>query len=356
MGRYFSLVSMLPALLLVLWVYSLLTSGAWSHPPQVGMAAHAFAKWSLGDAAWALVATLVLALFLHPLQFATTQVLEGYWGTTPAARAAMTYRVLSHRRRRSRMDNLEQFHQQSWQDAADRAVAQRHVEDVASGYLPADGPGPDTWDDATRARRRTALLDSDKGEHLVPDLVAEDAARRSWSRYPAGGRVMPTRLGNALRRFEDAAGAQYGLRAIPVAPHLALVAPQRHVAYLQDSRQQLDTTIRLCMVSLLATAVSIVVLLRDGVWLLVALVPYTLAYVAYRGAVASADEYGTAVATIVDLDRFLLYDKLRLDPPRDTTEERATNASLLRLLGGDATEALRYHREPSTQGRRRNSN
>lgn len=66
-GRYFSLVSMLPALLLVLWSYILLASGAWSGPPEVGTLVQKLSQWSLGDAAWALLITLVVALFLHPL-------------------------------------------------------------------------------------------------------------------------------------------------------------------------------------------------------------------------------------------------------------------------------------------------
>jgi hypothetical protein len=65
------------------------------------------------------------------------------------------------------------------------------------------------------------------------------------------------RLGNALRSVEDTAGKQYGLDAILTAQHVALVAAERHVKYLHDSRQQMDTSVRLCIVSLLATALSV---------------------------------------------------------------------------------------------------
>jgi hypothetical protein len=341
-GRYFSLVSMLPALLLVVWTYVLIVSGAWSGSPNLDAITARLAHWSLPGLSWAIVATLFVALFLHPLQFATTQALEGYWGTFAPARAAMARRIIHHRRRRAGLDQLEQTHRQAWQDSADEVLLQQHADDVAHGDLSAEMPGPTAWDEATRRRARRLLLDSDAGEPLIAHVATEDAARRSWSRYPDGGRMMATRLGNALRRFEDAGGAQYGLEAIVIAPHLALIVPDRHLLYLQDSRQQLDTTIRLCTVSLLATGIAVVVLLRDGLWLLAALIPYSLAYIAYRGAVASAEEYGIAISSVIDLDRFSLYEQLHVDQPRDTAEEQAANASLIRLLGGDASECLPY--------------
>jgi hypothetical protein len=341
---------MLPALLLVLWTYVLIVSGAWSGSPDLDAIKTRLADWSLPGLSWAIVATLFVALFLHPLQFATTQLLEGYWGTAAPARAAMAWRIVHHRRRRSRLDHLEQTHQQAWHDAADEVLLQQHADDVARGDLFADMPGPAAWDEATRRRARRLLLDSDDGEQLVPDVATEEAARRAWSRYPDGGRTMATRLGNALRRFEDAGGAQYGLGAITIAPHLALIVPERHLSYLQDSRQQLDTTIRLCTVSLLPTVIAAVALLRDGLWLLAALIPYSLAYIAYRGAVASAEEYGIAVSSVIDLDRFSLYEQLHIDQPRDTVEERATNESLIRLLGGDGSECLPYRHTTSGMG------
>ena len=157
--------------------------------------------------------------------------------------------------------------------------------------------------------------------------------------------MMPTRLGNALRSAEDTAGQQYGLDAITTAPHFALIAPESHVAYLRDSREQFDLAVRLCSVSLLATVITVPAVFADGLWLLLALVPYTLAYVAYRAAVSAADEFTTAVSTIIDLDRFALYQHLGIRRPRNSTEERTTNAKLVRLLRRDPNVRLGYVRE-----------
>jgi hypothetical protein len=353
-GRYFSLASMLPALLLVLWTYAIFASGAWSGRPDPAEAWDTLSHWSAAGVGWILVATLAVALFLHPLQFVTTQLLEGYWGSSALARGAMARRVLYHRRRRATLGTFEERHQDSWLTASDHLLLQQFEEDKRLGIAGGDEAGPSSWDDAEWDRRRVRLLDSSAGDEIVLDLVAEDAARRSWSRYPEGRRVMPTRLGNALRRFEDAAGAQYGLDAILTAPHFSMIAPDRHVQYIRDSRQQMDTTIRLCTVSLLGTVLAVASLLTDGRWLLVALVPYALAYIAYRGAIAAADEYATAVTTVIDLDRFLLYEKLQVEIPKDTNDERTVNASLILLLSGDEQVNVRYrHDRGAVETRRR---
>lgn len=165
----------------------------------------------------------------------------------------------------------------------------------------------------------------------MPQVLARDALQTRHERYPDGRRIMPTRLCNTLRRYKDAASAQYGLDAITTAPHFSLVIPDLHLTYLRDSRQLLDATVRLCFVSLLATLTTIAALLTDGLWLLVAFVPYALAY---RAAIAAADEYGTAVATIIDLSRFALYERLGLPRPRDTDEERRSNVPLMSLCAG----------------------
>lgn len=107
----------------------------------------------------------------------------------------------------------------------------------------------------------------------------------------------------------------------------------------------MDTTISLCTVSFLATIIAVVFLMTDGLWLLVSLIPYALAYIAYRGAVAAADEYATAVTTVIDLDRFQLYESLRIDAPRDIKEERAANVRLMKFLEGDESANVRYSRD-----------
>lgn len=76
---------MLPSLLLVIWTYGLLSAGAINEAPDTDRLIGTFGQWSPERIAWILLTTLVLALLLHPLQFATTQLLEGIGAGESAA-------------------------------------------------------------------------------------------------------------------------------------------------------------------------------------------------------------------------------------------------------------------------------
>lgn len=144
--------------------------------------------------------------------------------------------------------------------------------------------------------------------------------------------MMPTRLGNALRKYERQAGSQYGLDAVSVIQQVSFVAQPERLAYVGDQRQLLDLSVRMSATSIAATLVAIAGLWRHGPWLLLALLPYGIAYLSYRGAVIVAHEYGAAVAAMIDLDRFALYDALRMPQPKNTATERRMNAKLMKLL------------------------
>jgi hypothetical protein len=154
--------------------------------------------------------------------------------------------------------------------------------------------------------------------------------------------MMPTRLGNVLRRYEEKAGQQYGLSIVGIAPHLNLVALKEHREFVDDCRKGLDLGVRICVLFAFATALSVVLLIRDGAWLFLALAPYAVSYLAYRGATSSAHAYGTALSTLVDLNRFALYEQLHLPPPSSTQVERERNALLLKLLAGAPASGLDY--------------
>ena len=62
------------------------------------------------------------------------------------------------------------------------------------------------------------------------------------------------------------------------------------------------------------------------------LAPYAVAYLAYRGSVTIAQEYGTALAVLVELNRFTLYERLRLDVPKSLKAERKLGDRLTNVL------------------------
>jgi hypothetical protein len=229
----------------------------------------------------------------------TVQLLEGYWGIGRVGGAARLTRIQQYAARRLRVIDLE--------------------DDLTRRVPTASGP--------ERLALRAQL----------------DESARIRARFPEdANRVMPTRLGNALRRHEDLAGSQYGLDALVVIPHLALIAPKPHLDYLDDRRNELDVAVRFCLVWSICAAASLAILWPGGYWAMVSIVPWGLAWLSYRGAVEAASHYGVALSVLIDLNRFRLYDELNVPTPADTEEERRRNADLTALLNHRQTVSLSY--------------
>jgi hypothetical protein len=278
---------------------------------------------SVQSAAWLAFLAVLFGVALHPFQFAMTQALEGYWGLGIGLRLAHV-RILRYRRLVQRLEDAADASEESWIAAveADRGTRDR-LQDES---------------DEVRARKNLHFLDAELGDAMLDDYLRAQASRSSRALFPdAARRILPTRLGNALRRYEDRAGMQYGLDILRIAPHLNLVAAKEHRAYVDDTRKGLDLGVRLCVVSILAALVTVILLIDDGAWILLALLPYAIGYLAYRGAVASAHAYGVALSTLVDLNRFPLYDALGLPRPLDTASERVQNSRLRDLLASQPT-------------------
>lgn len=332
-GRHFSIVSMVPTTLFVLYIAGLLVSGAWSGPFKPEKITQNIAHPTLQGLAALVVVSLLLGVALHPFQFPMTQLLEGYWGGSMLALALASRRVVHYRRVASEIEDVIDRAEDAWKSGA---VALRGAEAVLEEPL-------------IRRRRNRHLLDSEPGDPLMGDYLRAQAARAARSRYPdAGRRFLPTRFGNVLRRYEDRAGRQYELDVLVIAPHLNLVAQPDRRAYLDDTRQQMDLAVRLCVLSLLAAGISVALLADDGAWLLLALAPYAMSYLAYRGAIASAHAYGTALSTVLDLDRFSLYQELHAPIPADIAAERKNNRALLQIIGNEARFIRYEHPLPPT--------
>lgn len=295
-GRYLSVISVVPSSLYVVFVYLLITSGSWHHPPDWS---HAFMLLGhLGVAGIALLAlfSIGLGVFLHPVQFALVQFFEGYWGTGPIAQAVRYQRIRRYQR-----------------------LCIRFNTDIESV--------DDQLADLSDAGFNTTLASR------APLRSKHDEAVRVRASFPGNlDEVMPTRLGNVLRRAESEVGSQYGLRALQFVPHLLLIAPTGHVDYVNDQRSQLDLAVRMTFMSAVATATAVLFLWPDGLWVLLALVPYALAYLSYRGSVVAAGHYGAAFDTLVNLDRFTLYQQLHLRLPVTPEDEKEMNAKLAQLF------------------------
>ena len=322
-GRYFTVISLVPSLLFVLYIYGLLAAGALSGSFQPIRAVHAAERLSVIEIVALFLAALLLGLILHPFQFSMTQFLEGYWGDKGVGRKAARRRILHYRSVVLGLDDDVANADGAWRRAAHHA--RQPPDPTAHGDLQVPDHSDEMW------------LDSWRGNRGLEDYWRAEAARAERDRYPlAARRMMPTRLGNVLRRYEDLAGRQYGLDIITVAPHLNLVAVKEHRDYVDDCRQGLDLGVRICVLFALATVLSVGLLFDDGAWLLLAFAPYCVSYLAYRGAVSSAEDYGTALSHLVDLNRFALYDQLHVPSPANSLVEKGRNERLVRLLSGEA--------------------
>ena len=97
-GRYFTVISMVPSLLFVLYAYGLFAANAWPGPFQPAKALHAAENLSIAKIVALLAAALLLGLVLHPFQFSMTQLLEGYWGGSYIGLFLARRRIMHYRR------------------------------------------------------------------------------------------------------------------------------------------------------------------------------------------------------------------------------------------------------------------
>jgi hypothetical protein len=305
-GRYLTVVSALPSVVFTAYIYLLIKTGAWGGAVNWSGAVMQF---NIGEAAILTIASFVVALALHPLQFSLTQLLEGYWGIMPGFRQIALLRIVYHRRRCQFFDDR----------GTDTAYA-------LGSLRPEEQPN-----------NKNASIDA------LDAMLINSECQRLRAYYPDQLQdVRPTRLGNVLRRYEVSAGSTYGLAAIPSVPRLAVVAQPAELDYLQSQRMQMDLAVRTSVLAMAATLITVVVMYRHEAWMLVALIPYAVAYGAYRGAVTVAHEYGTALAVLVEVDRFSLYERLRLPLPNTLNEEQDLNKKLMKAFRLQPVSWLNY--------------
>jgi hypothetical protein len=273
-GPRFNLVSAIPTTTLVVFLGGLLLAGAPTHRPDPARAHERIAGLSVGEIALLALLVLALSLVLSPFQVGFVKFLEGYW---PSARP---FAWLAER--------LRERHAARWQRLEQSRVSH-----------------PERDDDAK-------LLT-----------------------MPARERLLPTRLGNALRHAEDLAGSRYGLGTVQIVPRMWPVMPESMVAVIDDARNDMDVMASFVFVWLTATLVSFGLVCQYGVWLILPFVTLTLAGACYAGAVVAARSYGQTLVWAIDLYRFDLYRQLHIELPFSHADERRRNERLMPFLAGD---------------------
>lgn len=302
-GKYFALVSLIPSFVLAVWVYVVLATGGYGGSPSLESVEESVRRHDPAQLIAVVALAFVVALVLHPLQFAMVQFLEGYWGSTVVGRKLQATLSARHLSRRTRASML-------------RGQLRR-----ANSAL-----NTDAMFDGTDHRGATAILRH--GFEL-------SEAQRVMDLYPDEPvHVMPTRLGNMLRRHEMRVGGAYRFPTLLAATQLGMVADPGHLSYLQDQRNQMDLAVRMTVCTALASAVTGLVMWPHGIWIMSALIPWAGSFASYRGATVSATHYGLALAAVADLNRFRLYDGLNLVRPTTVDAEREQNDMLRSFLSG----------------------
>jgi hypothetical protein len=294
LGIRFNLVGLVPTTALVVFILSLVRSGAVGGSPDLSNIPTDLSVTQIGQLVFLV---LLVSLILQPFQLALVRLLEGYaWTFSRTGIALNVLAVELQRRRLQRLDDMA---------------------------FPAD----DSVEDPQRQLMATIR-------------------RRTY--YPSNpDDLLPTRLGNALRAAEDRAGQRYGLDTNVCMPRLYPYLSDRLVQVLNDRRNQVDVAVRLCAVLLLATVISASVLLGDGWWFAVPVATAVLSWVAYRGAVLAAVNYGQALYVAFDLHRFDMVHGLHYPlPPRE--QEHAFNKELSAFLAGNSDEMSSPYAHPDT--------
>lgn len=311
---------MVPSFFLVLWIYLLLGSHPWDGAPDVTFLSSITPLGFAGLGVALVLISIAVAVITHPLQFLAVQMLEGYWGPGSIARAWQERRISSHLARRR---SLEVAKASSGEAIEDLSVDLAHL---ANGEV--------DWATIVDARAQGPLLSAQVS------FSSADAALQQYP--PLHAAVMPTRLGNVLRRYESLAGSAISLPLIDWANHIGMVAKASDTNYVQDQRNGMDLAVRMTVTCLAMFVTSFALLWPHGFWLLVALVPLIGAWLSYRGAIVAADSYGRALTAWLHLNRFRLYEALNLSPITDADQERTQNKALAALVEGKPEFRSRY--------------
>jgi hypothetical protein len=171
--------------------------------------------------------------------------------------------------------------------------------------------------------------------------------REIFNDFPKGSSVLPTRLGNVIRSFENYTERQYGMAAITLWPRLVAVLEPSYAEVIDSAKTSVDFMLNSTFLStLLATLLLGTGLIwptpfhswGDAVpWLARILVLLGLAWWLYQQSIGSAYEWGNLVRGAFDLYRGDLLEKLGYEQkPGSADEERKLwRAISSRLVAGD---------------------
>ncbi|MEW9531028.1 hypothetical protein [Microbispora sp. NPDC049125] len=234
---------------------------------------------------------------IQPFQMSAVQALEGYWTGRGRGRiAAMA--IERHVRRNA-------YHR-----------SRAEIPDVVEGTFA-------LTDVASRSRRN----------HRVGRM--RKRANEVLDGYPPDPRlILPTSLGNVLRRAECTAGERYGLDTVVFYPRLYPHLSERLSTEMGAQLNVIDSSATFVFVFGAQTVLTSPLIARPDWWRLVPVGFAVAAYVAYRGACLAATRQAVLLLTAFDLHRFDMLRTLRRRLPLDGATELGDNKELSEFMRG----------------------
>jgi uncharacterized repeat protein (TIGR01451 family) len=210
-------------------------------------------------------------------------------------------------------------------------------------------------------RTLTRELRKDKKDaKLVSKLSARlsQVGRQMNNEFPSRPTLLlPTRLGNVIRSFEEYPERQYSIGAITLWPRLIAKIDKEYAVIMDDSKTSFDFMLNLSLLSAITGLVIIVGGLARfppsnlfsvagsmsprwtiAIWVVTLCGFFLLSYVAYLGAISAAGAWGAKVKSAFDLYRNELLKQLGYDrlPPTLKEERDLWDAISLQMIYGDA--------------------
>jgi len=185
-----------------------------------------------------------------------------------------------------------------------------------------------------RAYRQLVAKRNDKSR---PGLERAHAYAQLQKLFPNDpSKLLPTRLGNAIRAYERHSNERWGLDGVTIWPRIAALLDDGERELLVDAKIDLYVFLNAAFT---AVAIGICLVVDKAVhspngpwaWPLYA-IPFIAAYLLYRAAIGPAVRRGACVRASIDLHRLELYEKLGLRAPKSLSDERKLAVGLCQFL------------------------
>jgi hypothetical protein len=322
-GARFGLLNVLPSLLVVTVTGVLISAHAYDFDRSVDFSAMAPRKENLSTVVAFALAALVGGILLRPFERILVQQLEGYW-TSPSPLAPLREAAVEgHRRRR------------------DNAVMR--IEDAERRPLMFPARASTLGELAAQERRIRRQARGAHRDKMIRRSYPNDKRyelRNKHRQLPASD-LLPTRLGNVLRRAERMAGERYGLDAMTVYPRMYPYVSERLAEAMTRQLELITATASPAISFGLLSAATVPLIARLDLWSLSPFVAVALSALAYRGAAVAAAYTDVLFSTIFDLHRFDLAAAFHYPLPDDAAQEHALNVKLSSYLGSADPRALK---------------